>query len=110
MTKLKKDTMVKIGIIVAIALAVFFVYRSRSRSNFQSSHVEWVPTPQDNYAEEEYADGEEYAEEEEEYAEEEAEYVEDDYAAEYDDGTASMSLMESTLDDDYANTMFDPSG
>ena len=110
MTRLKKDTMIKIGVVVAIALVVFFVYRSRRRSDFQSSHMEWVPTPQDNYAEEEYAgDEEEYADSEE-YAEEEAEYVEDDYAAEYDDGTETMGLMESTLDDDYANTMFDPSG
>ena len=129
-SKLKKDTLIKIGIVAVIALVVFFVYRSKRRSGFEGDHMQWVPTPNDNYGEEAYDYGEddyaeepedEYAEEpEEEYAEEdeypqddyEAEYVEDDYGAEYDDGTGTggLGLMESTMDDDYANTMFKPSG
>ena len=120
LSKLKKDTMIKIGIIAAIALVVFFVYRSRRRSGFEGDHMQWVPTPDDNYAyageEDVYGDdmGEDEYAEEDEYPQDdyEAEYEEDDYAAEYDDGTGTggMGLMESTMDDDYANTMFNPSG
>lgn len=119
--KLKKDTLIKIGIVAVIALVVFLIYRSKRRSGFEGDHMQWVPTPNDNYGEEAYGEDDMAEEEpEEEYAEEdenpeddyEAEYAEDDYNAEYDDGTGTggVGLMESTLDDDYANTMFQPSG
>lgn len=85
--KLNKDLLMKIAIVAAIVLIIYLVYRSRSCK--------------DTYAE--YVADDEYAENM--FEEQTADYAEADYYTE--DEPANM-LMESTLDEDQANAMFEP--
>lgn len=93
--KVNKDMLMKIGIVAAIAIIIYLVFRSRK---CKDGYSEWVPTPQEDYAENMYE------EEPADYAEEGDDYAEDEYP-EYQE---NYTLMESTLDDDQANAMFEP--
>ena len=98
--KLNRDMLMKIGIVAAIAIILYLVYRSRK---CKDAYTEYVPTPQDDYEENMYVeDAAEYAEEGDDY------YEEEDYAEEEYPQVENYTLMESTLDDDQANSMFDP--
>ncbi len=92
--KLNKDTLMKVGIVAAVALIIYLVYRSRS---CKDNYSEYESMPQDDYAENMYM------EEPQDYAEEGDEYVE-----EAEPQVENYTLMESTLDDDQANAMFEP--
>lgn len=95
MAKLNKDTMMKVGIVAAVALIIYLVYRSRTRKD---AFAEYATSPQeDEYAENMYeAEPADYAEEgDEDYGEEQG-------------GVENYTLMQSTLDDDEANAMFEP--
>lgn len=86
--KLNKDLLMKIGIVAAIVLIIYLVYRSRS---CKDSYAEYVPND-DEYAENMYED-------------QPADYAEADY---YTEEEPPNMLMESTLDEDQANAMFEP--
>lgn len=85
--KLNKDLLMKIAIAAAIALIIYLVYRSRS---CKDSYAEYV-------ADDEYAENM--------FEEQAADYAEADY---YSDEEPPNMLMESTLDEDRANAMFEP--
>lgn len=89
--KFNRDVLMKVGIVAAVLLIIFLIFRSRS---CKSAYAEFVPD--DNYAENMY---EERAAD---YAEEDA-YTEDEEPR-----IENYTLMESTLADDQANAMFEP--
>ena len=99
---LNRDMLMKIGIVAAIALIIYLVYRSRK---CKDNYTEWVPTPED-YAEEQ-DEYEQPGQEVEDYAEEGSEYYEDQYEELYPQ-QENYTLMESTLDDDQTNALFEP--
>lgn len=103
---LNRDMLMKVGIVAAVTLIIYLVYRSRK---CKDNYTEWVPTPED-YAEDrdEYHPQQDYAMEHEDYAEESNEYFEDQYEELYPQQVENYTLMESTLDDDQANAMFEP--
>lgn len=89
--KFDKNLWMKIGIVAAIALIIYLVFRSRK---CKDSYANWVPSSDDqaeNLFENDTAD----------YAEDADEYVGQE-------GMENFTLMESTLDDDHANAVFDP--
>lgn len=92
--KLNKDVLMKAGIVAAVALVLYLIYRSRSCKDTYADYV-----ADDDYAENMYEP-------------QAADYAEEDYAEEaYGDNTAGdpqSLLMESTMDDDQANAMFEP--
>ncbi len=90
--KLNRDLLMKVGIVVAIAIIIYLLYRSR---NCKDNYANYVPSvPEEDYAEEEA------------YEDESADYAEEDMD---DEGQENYTLMESTLDDESANAVFDPS-
>lgn len=94
---ISKDTMMKVGIVAAIALIIYLVYRSRS---CKDTYAEFVPSP--DYAENMFR------EEAADYAEEGDEYFGQDQYNDFSHKEHYTSLMESTLDDDEANAVFEP--
>ena len=94
--KLNKDLLMKIAIVAAIALIIYLVYRSRS---CKDTYAEYVPDDEYN---EQMPDGE-YAENM--FEDQAADYAEADYYTEEEPPTM---LMESTLNEDQANAMFEP--
>ena len=104
--KISKSTWIKIGSLLAVALAIFLIYRSKHRRSGYSmagaqSQAQWIPdTPAMPMT---------YPDDDEEYAVD----AEDDddvaYANSGDTMDASGSmLMQSTMDDDEADAEFDP--
>ena len=126
---LKRDTLMKIGVAAAVVLIIYLIYRSRS---CKDTFAAYAQGPRDDeYAEKMFAEGSaDYAEEyakyaqagDEDYAEEYAQYAkpgDEDYAEEYAQYgnyetfeqprvETFTNLMQSTLDDDEANAMFEP--
>lgn len=101
--KLDRDTLMKIGIVAAVALIIYLVYRSRK---CKDSYTNFVPQPQEDYAENMYMeDAADYAEEGDG-----DDYYEEEYQQHGQHGQENYTLMESTLDDDQANAMFEPEG
>jgi hypothetical protein len=90
--KLNKDLLMKVGIVAAIALIIYLVYRSRQ---CKDTYAQWAPSTTDDYAENMFE------EEAADYADEGDEYTDQG-------GVENYTLMESTLDDDQANAMFEP--
>lgn len=113
MAKVNKDILMKVGIAAAVVLIIYLVYRSRSaKCSRYAEYVPDAPVRDDEYAENMFAGQEaDYAEEDDDdYAEEDDDdYAEDDYAEEDERGRMeNFTLMQSTLDDDQANAMFEP--
>lgn len=100
--KLNKDMLMKIGIVAAIAIIVFLIYRSKGCKDSygdyeEEGYAEYVP--EDEYAENMYEDDEaDYGDVQDDYYEEEYDQPE----------TENYTLMESTLDDEEANAAFEP--
>ena len=90
--KLNKDVLMKVGIVAAILLVLYLIYRSRG---CKDSYSEFV-------ADDEYAENM--------FQEDAADYAEEEYYtdSEEDPTTENYTLMESTLEDDQANAMFAP--
>ena len=95
--KLNKDLLMKVGIVAAIALIIYLVYRSRQ---CKDTFAQWAPSG----SEEDYAENM-FEEEAADYAMDGDEYYEENNGS---GGTENYTLMESTLDDDQANAMFEP--
>jgi hypothetical protein len=99
--KISKSTWIKIGILLAVAVAIFLIYRSKHRRSGYSSagaQAQWIPdTPAMPVT---------YPDDDEEYAEDDDDVA---YANSGDtiDASGSM-LMQSTMDDDEADAEFDP--
>lgn len=91
--KLNKDVLMKVGIVAAVLLILYLIYRSRG---CKDTYAEFVPDDEysENMFQEDAAD----------YAEEAADY----YSEEEDGPVENYTLMESTLEDDQANAMFEP--
>ena len=111
---LKRDTLMKIGVAAAVVLIIYLIYRSRS---CKDTFAAYAQGPRDDeYAEKMFAEGSA------DYAEEYAKYAQagdEDYAEEYAQYgnyetfeqprvETFTNLMQSTLDDDEANAMFEP--
>ena len=96
--KLNKDMLMKIGIAAAILLVLYLVFRSRNCKDSFDGYADYVPEDEysENMYEEQPAD---YAEEADEY------YTEED---DQQPQIENFTLMESTLEDDEANAMFEP--
>lgn len=94
--KVDKDVLMKVGIAAAIVLIVYLVYRSRS---CKDTYAQFVADDQysENMFEESPADLAEG-----EYGDD---YAEEDYGG---GPIENFTLMESTLDDDQANAVFEP--
>lgn len=94
--KLNKDMLMKVGIVAAVVLIIYLVYRSRScGKDGYTGYAEYVPD--DEYSENMYEnEAADYAEEGDDYSEDEMPQIE------------NYTLMESTLEDDQANAMFEP--
>lgn len=101
MAKWNKDTLMKVGIAAAVVIIVYLLYRSQKNKDTYSEYVPDAPMD-DEYAENMFAsDAADYAEEEDDYAEEEEEPP-------MTGEVENFTLMQSTLDDDEANAMFEP--
>lgn len=104
--KLNRDFLMKAGIVAAVAIIIYLIYKSR---NCKDSYAEFVPENDaaENMFAEDAADFAEeyYAESTDDYAHEN-----DDEAAEFipDEAIENFTLMESALDDDHANALFEP--
>jgi len=102
--KISKSTWMKIGIVVAVALIIFFIYRAkRGRSGYamagSSTQAQWIPdTPAMPMT---------LPDDDEDYAADD----DDDMAyadAGVDVDASGSMLMQSTMDDDDADAEFDP--
>jgi hypothetical protein len=91
--KLDKTMLMKVAIAAAVVLIVFLIFRSRSCKG-KDGYAQFVASPvDDEYGENMYrADAADYA------------HATDDFAEE----PQNYTLMESTLEDDRANAMFEP--
>ncbi len=105
--KLNRDVLMKIGIVVAITIIIYLLYKSHNCKNTYAEFVGEEDAAENMFAE----DAADYAEETDDYADY-AEEADSDEAAEYvpedDEGVENFTLMESAVDDSHANAMFEP--
>lgn len=116
--KLNRSMLLKAGIVAAVVLIIYLIWRSSKCKDTYATFTGPMPEPfasysppmppvrDDEYAENMFeADAADYAEEGDEQIEE---MMGDGALPDYAEEADNFPLLQSTIDDDEANTMFEP--